>query len=325
MKKKLIIVGGGISGLICSYAFRYKNTFDVTILEPDDIGGEFLASGMRYVGAKKADELDPVKKMLEQLDLAYTDYLVKPGVFLRDKVHTYPLDTKEFSSGEVNRIKFDYYRKSRMAYPGNDIKSAMNDPANYRSKRAFKFNLRDFVIALRNRAKIIKIKALMITNSNVICSDSVKIPYDYLVLTVPLWDIKKMVRWTVHTGDAVKLNSALITTDNQEFIQWDYVYTPYTPSDCIHKVISAGCGYVVECSGRMNDADFHSDLEFLFNGDWNIRNYFTGLKGYMVSKPEAKTKYPENVAPLGRFATWNQDSTVDTLLEEARGLARLWR
>lgn len=328
MKKNLVIIGGGISGLLCSYVFKDREDFNVKIIETDDIGGEFLASGMRYVGAidDEEDEVktDPIMIMLDDLGLAYTTYLVKGGVFLKNTIHAFPEDFKKFKKEHMDRIKVDFYRKSRLIEPGLKAKNAMSDPANFRHKKAIKFNSRDLVKELAKKANIVKAHAHALTDRHVICSRKIMVPYDYLVLTVPLWEIKRLAWWEVHDADVVKMNTAFVMTDNQRFCQWDYVYTPYTPSDCVYKVISAGCGYIVESSGKFKEGSFHSDLEFLFDGEWKVENKLLGLKGYMINVPEKKTIWPLNIAPLGRFATWDSNATVDVTLDKAKVLLRRW-
>jgi hypothetical protein len=323
-KKKLVIIGAGIAGLLCSYVFRKRKEFEVRILECNEVGGEFLASGMRYVGAHEDEEKDHMIKILNELGLANTTYLVKGGIFLKNEIHSYPKGIRKFGKERIRRIEKDYYRKSRLVEPSKKMKNALNDPANNKKRKAIKFNSRDFIVELSRRARIIKERMYAVTSESIICSDGLKIPYDYLVLTIPLWDIKEAVYWDVPTCDAIKMNSAYIITDNQRFLKWDHVYTPYTPSNYVYKVISAGCGYVVECSGEFKEAFLHSDLEFLFDGEWKIQNKILGNKGYMISFPDKEIKWPRNVAPLGRFATWDPYTSVDVTLSKIERLSRRW-
>jgi hypothetical protein len=69
--------------------------------------------------------------------------------------------------------------------------------------------------------------------------------------------------------------------------------------------------------------DIISDLNFIFGGGHSIKKITRDLKGHLHPMSE-KILWPENMAPLGRFAQWNSRGTVDKILENAIELAEKW-
>jgi len=317
----VIIVGGGISGLVCSYAFSKHPNLEITIFEPGKVGGEFLSGGLKYVHAS-----DGVKGMFNDLRLGYSDYQVRGGIMLKGKVERYPKCFDSMTKEQAKRIQDDHYRKTRRAEPGKHSKKAMNDPAARGPRTALRCDFRRMIEKLEYRANVRKSKLMKIIDAaNYIWSDEGRIhPYDYLVLTIPLWVIRKCVNWYVPHGVAMKLNVIDVMGPRRDkYAQWDYVYTPYTPGDAIHRFSPKGEGYSMEVNGDLNMEDVRSDLNFIFSKGWYIKNVENGLKGHLLPL-EQKPVLPDNVALLGRFAQWNSRATMDVVLDEAKALAERW-
>jgi len=330
MPKKVIIVGGGVSGLACSYVFREYFGMDAKILEPNAIGGEFLAGGLKYV-----HYASDIMKLFDDLDLAYSRYQVRGGIMLRGQVEPYPKCLASLGKEQAQQIQFDHYRKTRRAepLPAHAAKS-MNDPASAKPRTALQADFKHLVDLLAGHATIIPhgLKGI-IREANYIWTTAGKIePYDYLVLTVPLWVIRECANWYVPHGVAMKLNIANIrSSDNHSpmsggrgrYSKWDYVYTPYTPADAIHRFSYQGDMYSVEVNGDLREQELHSDLNFLFPDGWYVEDIRHGLKGHLLPLEE-KIEWAENIAPLGRFAQWDTRATLDAVLTRAIKLAEMW-
>lgn len=315
--KRVLIVGGGVSGLVCAYAMRQVGV-EPTILEPNKLGGEFLAGGLKYI-----HETDDVKKMFDDMGLAYSDYSIQGGILLRNVVQPYPKCLGEMAPEDSAAVQADHYRKTRRSEPGDDAKRAMNDPASTKPRKALRCDFFDMVRQLSEDLNIIKAGVKKIEAQDVITSDGVKIPYDYCVVTIPLWALKWMVNWYVPEGVSMRLNLAQVTPRKDRYASWDYVYTPYTPDDVIHRISQHGSGYSVEANGILDNMKLHSDLNFIFPEGWTIEDLKEGLKGHLLPL-QNQPDWPGNIAPLGRFAQWDPRATTDTTLEEAKKLTKRW-
>lgn len=316
--KRVIIAGGGISGLICSHIFKQHRGVEVMLLEPGNIGGEFLAGGLKYIHRTEIMEW-----LFEELDVMYSPYTIQGGIMLRGGVHPYPKCLMDMELDESERIQSDHYRKTRRTEPGEHSKKAMNDPASVKPRRALRCDIVELVEKLASRANVIRKAVVGVEKNHVVCSDHSELPYDYLVLTIPMWIIKKVVKFNIPDGMAMRLNVAKIHPKKDKYARWDYVYTPYTPADVIHRFSPDGGGYVVEANGDLKHSDLHSDLNFIFPDGWYIDSLREGLKGHLLPL-ECQPEWPNNVAPLGRFAKWDSRATTDVTIEDAMDLAQGW-
>jgi len=317
--KRVIIVGGGVSGLVCSHVFKKRSELDVKILEPRTPGGEFLAGGLKYI-----HQTESMEQMFDELDVLHSNYTIQGGILLRGEVHPYPKCFGEMSKDESVRIQSDHYRKTRRAEPDlKNAKRAMNDPASTKPRRALRCHFPEMIQELAARATIIKAGLVKVEAEHVELNGGDKLPYDYLVMTIPLWIIRRCVNFFVPEGMAMKLNVAVVVPSRDRYARWDYVYTPYTPADCIHRFSPSGDGYSVECNGDLKHDSLASDLNFIFHGGWSIESLKEGLKGHLLDL-ERQPDWPENVAPLGRFSKWDSRATTDVTLDDANILAGRW-
>lgn len=317
--KRVIIVGGGVSGLVCSHAFKKHKGLDVKVLEPSTPGGEFLAGGLKYIHHTEA-----MTEMFDELDVLHSNYTVQGGILLRGKVQPYPKCFMEMDKGEARRIQADHYRKTRRAEPDDRIaKQAMNDPAAAKPRRALRCHFPEMIEQLAAKADIVPVGLVKVEADHILVSGDRKMPYDYLVMTIPLWIIRQCVSFYVPEGMAMKLNVALVIPSQDSYARWDYVYTPYTPADSIHRISPSGEHYSVETNGDLDNTALASDLNFIFKHGWSIESLREGLKGHLLEL-ERQPNWPENIAPLGRFARWDSRATTDVTLDNATELARRW-
>lgn len=317
---KIVIVGGGVSGLIASYVFQKWKQAEVLILEPRRMGGEFLTGGLKYI-----HHSDGMVELFEELDLGYSPYTIHGGILLRGKVEPHPKCFTELPKNEALRIQADHYRKTRRTTGGKDFRRAMNDPAAVKPRRALRCNFSEMVIELARRARVLRNSLIRIrpSTNEVAITGAQRLEYDYLIITIPLWVVKRAAPFWVPCGVAMKLNVVDIRPIKDRYTRWDYVYTPYTPADAIHRFSPNGMLYSVEINGELDSSKLESDLNFIFNEGWSIERVKEGLKGHLLPL-DSEPEWPENIAPLGRFAKWDSRATTDVTLDDARALAERW-
>lgn len=318
MSKKVVIAGAGVSGLVFNQVLKSYKGVEATILEPGAVGGEFLAGGLKYI-----HQTDAMEKMLDGLNVLYSPYTVQGGILLRERVEPYPACFQGLDKVQALRIQQDHFRKTRRIEPGEFAKKAMNDPASTKPRKALKCNFEDMVKALARGANIVRAPLAKIEEKEVVLGNGSKLPFDYLVLTIPLWVIKRAAPWKVPDGLSIQLNTATVKPARDPYAKWDYVYTPYTPANSIHRFSPNGGGYSVEVNGELDMAKLGLDLDFIFKDGWSILDVKPGLKGHLLPLDE-QPAWPDNVAPLGRFAQWDPRATTDETLANSQALADRW-
>jgi hypothetical protein len=135
--------------------------------------------------------------------------------------------------------------------------------------------------------------------------------------------VRELVSWYIPHGVAMKLNIANVQIRRDKYAAWDYVYTPYTPANAIHRFSPHNSEYAVEINGELDQLALESDLNFLFCEGWYIHSLQRNLKGHLLPL-EQNFQWPGNVAPLGRFAQWDSRATVDTVHDEALKIGKRW-
>ncbi len=318
MTKRVVIVGGGVSGLVASYVFSQAEGVDCRVLEPNVVGGEFLAGGLKYIH-RTAD----VEVMFNDLDVIWSDFTVRGGILLRGKVLRYPNCFSGMDPEQAKRIQADHYRKTRRAEGGAHSRTAMNDPAATAPRRALRCHFPDMVDQLSRAANVLKFGVKKVAERELILDDGSRMPYDYLVLTIPLWVIREIVDFYVPHGIAMNLNLANVFPRRDRYAHGDYVYTPYTPADSVHRISPLRSGYSVEVNGELHRDRLASDLNFIFKDGWALESVQEGLKGHLLPL-ETEAEWPDNIAPLGRFAQWDPRATMDVALDGAKKLAERW-
>lgn len=319
MNPKVIVAGGGMSGLVASWVM--KGDADVVVLEPGKPGGEFTAGGLKYI--HRTAEMED---MFQQLEVPYSTYVVRGGILLRGSMYLYPQLFDTMPKDEAHRIQQDHYRKTRQTSPAEGAAAkAMNDPAAIGPRRALRCGFEDLIETLADVADIRSTGVAKVdTTRNVLFDMEGRAHrYDFLVLTIPLWIIRKAVQFYVPEGAAMRLNVAQVSTYRDGYAGFDYVYTPYTPADTVHRFSPGGGGYSMESNGVLDRDALKSDLAFIFPNGYVLERIKEGLKGHLLplSEPVA---WPDNVAPIGRFAKWDPRSTTDTALEDAMELKERW-
>lgn len=325
--KKVVVIGGGIAGLLANWVFKNHSDVDVKVLENAKVGGDFLVGGLRYV-----HESERMESMLNDNRVVYTKYQVNGGIMLKGAISAYPAILKKFSPEQAQRIQFDHYRKTRKTEPSAaDAGKSMNDPEAAGSRNALRVDAGAMIRALGARANVVCDKAVKIESNSpapyVLGSSGMKHTYDFLITTIPMWILRGMVSFELPEALALKLNIVNVDVTRDPYSKWDYVYTPYTPENLIHRISPRDGGWAAEFNGDWVEPDTNlkltSDLNFLFPQGWALDKVIKGLNGHLLPL-ELPAAYPKNMQPLGRFAVWDTRATADVVLESCWDLASAW-
>lgn len=316
--KTVLIIGGGISGLIASYMFRKCKGLDVKVMEPGEPGGEFAAGGLKYI-----HRTDDMASMLQDVGMVFSNYSARGGILLHGTVLPYPKCLAEMPKERADRIRYDHYRKTRRQEPNEFSARAMNDPEDADASKAIRCDFQGLIKTLALRCDFIKARLAKIEPNFVLTDRGNKHPYDYLILTIPLWVIKRVAYFGdgIPDGHAMSLNLVNILTHRDAYSKWDYVYTPYTPEGVIHRISPLDSGFSCEANGELDDEKLVSDLNFIFPDGWTVASKREGLKGHLLPLA-ARPNWPTNVMPLGRFAKWDPRGTADVVMDDCIQIAR---
>jgi hypothetical protein len=324
MGNRVVIAGGGAAGLLAAWVFRRrKPTLDIKVVEAGNVGGEFgQAGGLRYL-----HHSDAMEDLINALDLPYSDFTVEGGILLRGKVLPYPECFKELPTDEVAAVRNDHYLKTRGMYPDLDVDFAaksMNDPGRGGNQKALRCDFKEMLGGLVKGVDIVKARVVGGRPGQLLLEGADPLPFDHLVVTIPLWILKDRMWFQIPDAACIKLNVAIVASRaSGAYMQWDYVYTPYTPENYVHRFSHFEDGYMVEANGTLDEDRLQGDLHFIFQNGFIIRSVRSGLSGHLLPISQ-KPAWPKNVAPLGRFAAWEPRATLDVVLDEAEKLAKRW-
>ena len=317
--KQVLVIGGGVSGLVSGYVFNQYDGVEVKVIEAGSVGGDFLKGGLKYI-----HRTDEMIAMLSDLKLVYSGYGIRGGILLHGEVQPYPKILDELPRDQVQRIRYDHYKKTRRQEPDDFADKSMNDPEGVASKRAIRCDFPAMVEGLASRVQVIRAQLARVNPDHIITGNGNKHPFDYLVLTIPLWIIRQVAYFPLPEAHAMSLNLVRVRSQDDPFARWDYVYTPYTPGDSIHRVSHNGEGlYTCESNGIYDAIRSGSDLNFIFKAGYEPVGLVEGLNGHLLPLSE-RPDYPKNIAALGRFAKWDPRSTLDVVLDDARACAESW-
>lgn len=336
---KLVIVGGGISGLIANYIARQCRDVEPIVLEAGRLGGEFTAGGLKYI--HKTEEM---ATMLTDLDVVYNRHAVRGGIHLNGRVWPYPEvmrpgynfhEAKEdvrpppMTKQRAERIQHDHWRKTRRTEPDEHAARAMNDPEAGLGKVSLRCDLSDVVSKLADRALVVRERAVSIAPGSVTTDAGHHYEYDFLIITIPLWIARRMLYFGLPEALALRLNVVHVAPISEPYAKWDYVYTPYTPDNLIHRISPSEDGWSCEFNGDWPEGDpevgrrLTSDLNFLFPNGWAVNRVVRGINGHIIPLEE-NARWPTHIQPLGRFAQWDSRATTDVVLDRMCALVEEW-
>ena len=329
-RKRVVIVGGGLSGLLAAAALEGLG-FKTQVLEPGKLGGEFTSGGLKYIHRTRA-----MVSLMEELEVPHSDYKVRGGILLSGQVEPYPAALRKMPKERAEEIRGDHYMKTRKHAPDSFGEKSMNDPTSGRgSRRALRCDIEDLINALVARTKVRSTRLLAVESerNRIVVQDTHDpdelgpkyLPYDYLVLTLPLWVTRQISDFYVPESRAMLLNILTVRPEGDPYVKWDYVYTPYTPADAVHRISPVDGLYSVEVNGSWEEKsrDALRDLAWLFPDGYYLEDVKAGLKGHLLPLGQ-KINWPANVVGVGRFAAWDPRSTADVALELALKMGRKW-
>jgi hypothetical protein len=314
--RKIVIVGAGISGLLSAWVFRQYG-HNVVLLDEQPPGGLFLAGGSRLLRRTAA-----TLGLLRDLDIPYSEFAPRTGVMMRGEMRPFPRCLREVGREESEKIQRDYWRKSRRIDPPAGVKAHIEGFAR-QSRYHLRCDPRELVDALARRFDIRKERLKRAYPGGLVTPDGKTFNFDYLVLTIPLWEIAGTVWFEIPCCFAAKLNITYIAAVSDPFTPWDIIFTPYTPADCVHRLTPWGDGYVLESSGEFDFESFAGDANFLFPAGYYVRWGFRDLKGHVLPTSQ-KIHWPDNVAAVGRYAQCADDMRAAGALRRAWDVAEGW-
>jgi hypothetical protein len=324
--KRVVIIGGGIDGLIASWVFSQVRGLEVKVLEPNRPGTDVVA-GSRYI-----HRTDPMADMLGDLGVVYTNYAVAGGIMLHGKIEHHPASLLTMDKERAIRIQRDYYRKTRRLEPADSSAAgrAMNDPEAVGARKALRCDSFSLLRRLVARAPIVQDGVSIFENHCIRGLSGRHHSFDFCVVTSPLWQFNKLSNFELPEAMAAKLNRVEVDQlHTDQFAKWDYIYTPYTPEDLIHRVTQRDGGYTVEFSGQWQEEEddtslrLTNELNHLFPEGWALNGITREASGHLLPLP-FRPVWPEHVRPIGRYAAWESRATPDFVLASVYRLAREW-
>jgi hypothetical protein len=203
----------------------------------------------------------------------------------------------------------------------------MNDPgANKNDRRGLRCDVKALINAIAEGTEVIRSGAKAIERDHVVTDTGARLDFDKCVVTLPLWVLAGMCPWYIPTGVAMSLNIVrLVAMGNDPFVQWDYVYTPYTPGDAVHRIAAVEGGWDAEANGdwALIENKVMDDIHNLWPDGVKVLRTAPGLKGHLLDLA-THPEWPAAIAPLGRFAKWDPRATTDVTLDDAWRLAKSW-
>lgn len=313
--KKIVIIGNDIHAFVAAYIFR-KSGFKVVLLDGSE-NGNGIVHDFIYI-RNTPDTLSLVR----DLDVLYSIYPVRGGIMLHEKVYPFPRHLRNLDKDYVKRIRYDYFKKTRKIVIENTTK-AMVRPIATKTKTAIRSDLRELCEKLTKSIIIVKRKIHKVAKSFVEFGNNGKISFDKLVVACPLWEFKEVADWHIPSVLAMRSHVACVTQKEDVYTKYDYIYTPYTPANCIHFLWNDGERFYVEMSGAFDRLSLESDLNFLFKRGWYLTKVYKDLAGYILPF-ETSVTWPKNVSPISPFSMWSDCLSFDDTLFEVKRLAKKW-
>jgi len=270
----------------------------VLVIERDRPGGGFAFGAPKFI--VKTPE---VVSLLRELDVVYSTFLVVRGILLQGKVHTFPRVLINHQSSQ--RIQRTYWAKSHRVMPDDPTMRLMHDATTHCPKLLIRCDEEELIAKLAGGLRIERAEIYQITRDRLVTSSG-ELGFLRMISTIPLWEMERVADFHVPVAVATKLTVAFIVPFRDRMSKWDLVYTPYTPTNTVHRVVSHEDGYAVEASGDPTVEDLHGDLQFLFPDGYVIKRVISGIAGEIVPMPE-RPDWPHGVLPAGRYSQWAPD------------------
>lgn len=314
------IIGGDIAGLVAARILRDRG-YSVCVFEEDDVGKSFFLPIYKYL-----ERTTEVLRLLDELGLLHGPYSIQGGLHVNGEVtlcRRYLLNNAE----RAKRVHYDYYRKTRLAQPDSYNVKSIDDPEVGPSRHAIQCDYVEFVSMLSKGVSVVRdrIKSIGLTATGGMNVETRNSVYGFkrLIVSSPLWEVKRLFDFDIPDSLAVKVNVIQVKTVKDTFLKWDFVYTPYTPDNVIHRVFTYNDGYGCQYSGDPDDNHIQSDLNFLFPDGWYVSQDPVAVPGHLLPLSEP-VDWPTGIIPVGKHARWDNKATVTSTIKEISKLSRLW-
>ena len=347
MRRRVAILGSGISGLLAAEAFE---GVDVDLRIFDD-GRSPETRGY----ADRLGHLDPIgdtkafRELLDFYKLDFSTYSNRVGILLRDEIRPYPFcferrrrdkDRKEVQQA-LAVVRFDLFTKSRGVSPLH--LSETIDRETKERRTCLRFDLTRLAEGLRKGFEYSPGKLVRVTALDVTAQGEAPWGFDLCVMALPLWRWREIADYPVPEAFASRLNFAEVsphTIDEitsgaypddalsrqavaERWAPWDFVWTPYTPDQLVYAVSQHREGYLVHFGGAFEGEEVRqrltNELNFFFQSGWYVKNLTRDTLGFCMVD-DLDVAFPDTVVPLGRYAEWVQHRPLHRVYEAALSL-----
>lgn len=319
----VVILGGGISGLMASAALQMVGASDITIIDPGPPGGAFLKGGFKYLHATKHLEY-----FLSQRDIAWTTAPIKGGILIDGEIKPYPAYLTSIPKPQALAIMRMHYEKTR----GREAKfseTAMNDPWGPKPNRLC-LDFKQLVGACLRGVKWVNAHVEAVEVDGTVKTNRGSYSSTHIVNTLPLWLFGGMLRGheistQFKSAKTNKLNVFRCMTTSEKLSGYDYVYTPRTPANMVHRVSDSGHGLDFETARPITQlAAVFEDINSIIDG---VGLAFSGYTspGHIMPDPsmlEYIDELPRNWLMAGRYAAWDARCTADKVYESVHDWAK---
>ena len=317
---KIVVIGGGMAGLAAAAAFAGPGV-SVTIVDPSPPGGVFAQGGFKYF-----HDTPDSRRMLGAAELMLEGSVpVRGGILLDGEVRPYPEWLRDMPQPQAQSIMDQHYAKTRGGQRPVGGK-AMNDPFGDKPGRLI-FDPAKFIKGVLKRVTWLPMSVTMVTDEYV-SNGSRGVAYDFLINTLDVRLFAHLARRTVpelveHTEKARTTDVTIfrVITDSDRLAGFDYIYTPFTHNDTIHRVSRGASWYDCETAKPMGKqlAGAFSDIGSIFSAK-PLVTFAATIPGH-VCPFEGEQAFTDSLRDhwimVGRFASWDGRCTVDKAFRQA--------
>lgn len=284
--------------MVIARALQRRKDKPVQIVERGKPGGSFAFGAPKFLVATPG-----VLSLLDEIGVVFSPFLVVRGIHLRGKVHTYPRALLNNPSSRA--IQRAYFAKSRRVMPDDPLARLMHDSTSHCPKLLIRCDEEELVERLVRGLRVERAEVTKVTRDRVFTTAG-DLGFRRMVSTIPLWELEKVADFRVPVSIVTQITVAFVVPFRDRMSKWDLIYTPYTPTNTIHRLVSHEEGYAVEASGNPTLEDIHGDLQFLFPDGYLIKRVVAGSSGEIVPMRE-RPDWPHGVFPAGRYSQWLPD------------------
>jgi glycine/D-amino acid oxidase-like deaminating enzyme len=325
MRDKIVILGGGISGLLAAHVFR---GYDTTVVERGiKLGGNYTAGGLKYL--RFTTNLQTVLR-----DTAITDwqsYFPCGALLWDDKLWPHPEWLARQHEEERLEIQRLHWKRTRGSLDGF-TPTCMNDPLGGASDEAVRLDHGELLTRLEKSARDAGVNfwngctVQSVNKSHVDTSRGI-LEYDKLITTLPLTHCSGLFKDVdIPAPQYQKLTVARtkrlpLFLEERGALEFDYIYTPKMA--LIHRIARTYENHWdFEATGQ------HPEPEMMepFRDTPDHRIHFESVQfipGHLLPL-EHPIQWPDNIIPIGRFAEWDTRSTAEKSLDKLVALRARW-